>query len=97
MQIIRHEDVDLSINEIMEIVNGPETEYELIYYKEDIIMKKYVVEYADPETGATSPIDNFTAEDGYTAEQYIKDCDSNADDEWCEMLHRGTVTLVEVE
>lgn len=76
---------------------GPGTEYELIYYKEDIIMKKYVVEYADPETGATSPIDNFTAEDGYTAEQYIKDCDSNADDEWCEMLHRGTVTLVEVD
>lgn len=63
--------------------------------EEDIIMKKYVVEYTDPETGATSPIDNFAAEDGYTAEQYIKDCDSNADDEWCEMLHRGTVTLVE--
>lgn len=66
--------------------------------KEDKEMKKkYVVEYTDPKTGATSPIDNFTAEDGYTAEQYIKDCDSNADDEWCEMLHRGTVELVEVE
>lgn len=76
---------------------GPGTEYEIVYYEEDIIMKKYVVEYTDPETGATSPIDNFTAEDGYTAEQYIKDCDKNADDEWCEMLHSGTVELVEVE
>lgn len=60
-------------------------------------MKEYVVEYTDPETGATSPIDNFTAEDGYTAEQYIKDCDKNADDEWCKMLHSGTVELVEVD
>lgn len=54
-------------------------------------MKEYVVEYTDPETGSTSPIDNFTAE------QYIKDCDKNADDEWCKMLHSGTVELVEVD
>lgn len=60
-------------------------------------MKNYVVEYTDPETGATSPIDSFTAEDGYTALQYIKDCDKNADDEWCKMLHSGTVELVDVD
>lgn len=60
-------------------------------------MKKYVVEYTDAETGATSPIDNFEEKDGYTAEQYIKDCDDNADEDWCKMLHEGTVELVEVD
>jgi len=60
-------------------------------------MKRYIVEYTEPDTGATSPIDSFSAEDGYIAEKYIKDCESNADEDWCEMLRRGTVTLVEVE
>jgi len=60
-------------------------------------MKSYIVEYIDPDTGAISPIDYIEAEDGYTAEKYIKDCESNADEDWCEMLRRGTVTLVEVE
>lgn len=58
---------------------------------------KYTVEYTDPNTGATSPIDTVTAPVGYTAEAYISDCDRNADREWCEMLHAGTVALVPVE
>ena len=60
-------------------------------------MKKYVVEYTDAETGATSPIDNIEEKEGHTAEQYIKDCDNNADEDWCKMLHKGTVELVEVD
>lgn len=59
-------------------------------------MKKYEVNYTDHETGATSPIDTVIKPDGYTAEQYIKDCAENADDDWNAMLAGGTVTLTEV-
>ena len=58
---------------------------------------KYCVEYYDPRNGATSPIDNVEAPDGYTAEQYIKDCEKNADQDWVDMLHNGIVTLWRVE
>lgn len=64
--------------------------------KEDKPMKKYCVELTSA-TGATEAIDNITAPEGYTADDYIRDCDQNADPEWCEMLHAGTVALVEVE
>lgn len=60
-------------------------------------MKKYLVEYTDNETGATSPIDNITAPDGYTAEDYIRDCAENADDDWNQMLSAGDVKLVEID
>lgn len=60
-------------------------------------MKKYEVNYTDPETGATSPIDIVEGPEGYTAEQYIADCEANADEEWCKMLRKGTVDLHEVE
>lgn len=58
---------------------------------------KFMVNFYDPETGATSPIDNIEEAEGYTAEQYIEDCKSNADDDWNKMLASGTVTLVEVD
>ena len=58
---------------------------------------KYVVEFTDERTGATSSIDNIEAAEGYTAEQYIADCEANADEGWCEMLKGGTVTLEETE
>ena len=57
----------------------------------------YQINYTDPETGATSAIDTITARAGYTAEDYISDCDKNADPEWCEMLHRGEVSLEQVD
>ncbi len=60
-------------------------------------MKKYEVNYTDYETGATSPIDTVIRPDGYTAEQYIKDCADNADADWNEMLNGGTVTLAEID
>ena len=60
-------------------------------------MKRYEVDYTDHATGATTAIDTIEAAEGYTAEQYVKDCDRNADKEWCEMLHNGTVTLVDIE
>lgn len=56
----------------------------------------YTVEYTDPETGATSPIDIIRATGEYTAENYIDDCNENADQEYCEMLNRGEIKLVEM-
>lgn len=58
---------------------------------------KYEVNYTDSTTGAKSAIDVITAVEGYTAEDYIRDCKDNADDEWNEMLANGTVELIEVE
>lgn len=60
-------------------------------------MKKYEVDYTDNNTGATSPIDTITANDNYTAADYIRDCEKNAEPEYIEMLKRGTVELVEIE
>lgn len=48
---------------------------------------KYEVNYYDPENGAWSPIDVIEGPEGYTAKQYISDCDTNADEWWWEMLH----------
>lgn len=47
--------------------------------------------------GATSPIDTIEAPAGYTAADYIRDCNENADHDWCEMLSSGIVTLTPVE
>lgn len=58
---------------------------------------EYVVEFTDNRTGATSPIDTFKAPAGYTAKQYIADCERNADEDWCEMLRQGEVNLVECD
>lgn len=60
-------------------------------------MKKYVVEFYDYENGATSTIDKLEAPEGYTAEDYIRGCQTNADDEWNEMLAHGEVYIVPVE
>lgn len=58
--------------------------------------RTYEIDFTDPETGATSPIDTQYVDGEYTAEQYIADCENNADEDWCEMLHSGTVEVVEV-
>lgn len=60
-------------------------------------MKKYQVDFYDYDNGATSAIDTVEGPDDYTAEQYVKDCEENADEEWVEMLHNGEVTLTEIE
>ena len=65
--------------------------------KEEEKKMKYQVNYTDPTTGANSPIDTITARAGYTAEDYIRDCNENADSDWCEMLHRGEVSLELIE
>lgn len=58
---------------------------------------RYIVWVTDAETGATSPVDNIEAPEGYTATDYITDCEKNADDAWIEMLHEAdTVYLEEV-
>lgn len=56
-------------------------------------MSKYEVNFYDPENGATSPIDVIEAPDNYTSDDYISDCLSNADEEYCSMLLRGVVEL----
>lgn len=57
---------------------------------------RYEVNFTDATTGATSPIDVITAIEGYTAEDYIRDCNDNADDDWNEMLANGTVELTPI-
>lgn len=59
-------------------------------------MRKYEIDYTDPATGATSPIDTQYADGEYTSEQYIADCERNADEDWCEMLRNGTVKVIEI-
>lgn len=64
---------------------------------QDAATVRYQVDYTDPDTGATSPIDTISARAGYTAVDYIRDCDANADSDLCEMLHRGSVTLQKLD
>lgn len=47
--------------------------------------------------GNTFPIDSVTAREGYTAADYVRDCNMYADADWCEMLASGEVTLIEYE
>ena len=47
--------------------------------------------------GVTSPIDTVKAHEGYTAADYIRDCNLYADADWCDMLASGEVTLIEYE
>ena len=56
---------------------------------------KYQVNLTDAN-GATSAIDTVEATYGYTAEDYIRACDQNADEEWCDMIASGTVTVEEI-
>lgn len=62
--------------------------------KEDHTMK-YEVNLS--VNGATSPIDTIEAPAGYTAADYIRDCNENADGDWCEMLSSGIVSLTPIE
>lgn len=62
--------------------------------KEDSTMKYEVNLSAN---GATSPIDTIEAPAGYTAADYIRDCNENADRDWCEVLSSGIVTLTPIE
>lgn len=59
-------------------------------------MVKYEVLFTDSTTGAKSSIDVIEAIDNYTADDYIKDCKDNADDDWNNMLSNGTVELTPV-
>lgn len=57
----------------------------------------YQINFKNPRTGATSPIDCVEAPSGYTAEDYIRDCEENSDREWCEMLKKGVVTIEPID
>lgn len=36
--------------------------------------------------GVTSAVDSIVAPEGYSAKDYVRDCNENGDDEWNEML-----------
>lgn len=68
--------------------------------KEQISMKnppviKYQINLTDAN-GATSAIDTVEATYGYTAEDYIDECDKNADEEWCDMIAKGTISVEQI-
>lgn len=56
-------------------------------------MMKYQINYTI--NGTTSEIDTvYTVDENYTADQYIKDCEANADQEWIDMIQDGEITVV---
>ncbi len=63
----------------------------------EVSMQKYEVDITYYSNGATSAIDTITAPTGYTAEDYISDCERNADDDWNEMLKTGDISLVAID
>lgn len=66
--------------------------------KEEKMTYYYEVRYTDPRTGAISPIDWFKSPyDDLTPEDYIKDCEEYASEEWLKMLKAGKVTLAIVD
>lgn len=69
------------------------------YRAETYSYHKYEVDIIIDPAGSRikSAIDNIYAWDGYTESDYIRDCDDNADPEYCEMLHECEVELYEVE
>jgi hypothetical protein len=68
----------------------------LAFWWDDQIVK-YQVDFQDEKTGATSAIDTVEGPLGWTAEEYVLACEKNADQDWCDMLKTGTVTLVKIE
>ena len=56
----------------------------------------YQVDFFDFETRTRYPIDAIEAADGYTADDYVRDCKENADDDWNRMLSGGMVILTEI-
>lgn len=57
----------------------------------------YQVNITYYDNGATTGIDEIDAPGDYTAEDYIKDCESNADEDWIELVHSGVIKLWRVE
>lgn len=60
-------------------------------------MKRYQVDFIDNISGACSPIDIITASDNYTAADYMRDCESNADSDYIDMLHSGDIVLTVID
>lgn len=65
-------------------------------YDRVVCQRKYEVDYRG-EDGKISPIDTITADSDYTAEDYISDCEGNADPDYVEMLKNGDVTLTAID
>lgn len=67
---------------------------------EDDDCVEYVAQYTDPDTGEVSEVDNFTAPEGLSLEEYLEDCQeyqTYADPEWYAKLVSGNVQIVEVD
>lgn len=59
-------------------------------------LHQYQVEITYYENGATSAIDQVYEEEGFTAEQYVKNCEKWSDKEWVELIHSGDVEIIDV-
>lgn len=66
-------------------------------FEEIVKIVKYQIDFYDYSNGATSPIDTVDAQEGYTAEQYIADCEKNANEDWREMLRGGEVIVIAID
>ena len=60
-------------------------------------MKKYSVYFMPWDRSYLTVIDTIEAPDGYTSEEYEKDCKENADEDWNELFSQGWVTVEEIE
>lgn len=60
-------------------------------------MAQFQVDFTDSNTGATSAIDTITAADNYTADDYIRDCENNANNDYVNMIKSGEITLVKID
>lgn len=54
--------------------------------EDDYNTVKYLVRLETREENTTEDIDHITAPAGYTAAQYIQDCQNNAPQEWVDMI-----------
>lgn len=59
-------------------------------------MCRYEVIYVEPEMRVASPVDVIYESENYTADDYIRDCMNNAEDDWCKMLLAGEIYLNKV-
>lgn len=60
-------------------------------------MYRHEVDFIDGVTGACSQIDIIYTDREYTAADYVLDCENNADSDFVEMLHSGSVVLVSID
>lgn len=59
-------------------------------------MTKYDVTLRDAKTGHERKLETIIRINNYDADDYIRDCDRDYDDEWCEMIKEGEIIITPV-